>query len=359
MRARCSPTSPPTTILHTALLIDQGNAASLAGKFPEALAAFERAAEARKRAFGPTSPEYEIVLTDWSQTLYDYGKVDRALELAKQAVHLGEVAYGPDHPSTAMDLNNLANVMMGANQYQEALAISERTLKIFIASFGEHNSSVGAVLTNLAEQSRALGRFDQASEYGARAIAVYRDLHDDFGTARILLNVALIERQRGRLDRAVELVHEAVGIMDTKLADCGEFVAAASNMAAGVYLAAGKPAEALPLVRRSLETSEKLLGKDNPRLIYPNQRLGEILGALGQPAEAIVYFERAFALIPKLTDQDPEIVAHVRFELARAIEPREHARAVALATQALADAKAANDAQVVELATRWLAQHRR
>jgi len=350
---------PADDDLRTAMLIDQGNAASLAGKYPEALAAFERAAEERKRKFGATSPEYEIVLTDWSQALYDSGKVDRALELAKEAVHLGEVAYGPDHPSTAIDLNNLANVMMGANQYKQALAISERTLKIFVASFGEQNASVGAVLTNLAEQSRALGQLDRASEYGERAIAVYRGLHDDFGTARILMNVALIERQRGRLDRAVELTHEAVPIMETKLADRAEFIAVGANLAAGIYLAAGKPAEALPLVRRSLETSEKLIGRDNPRLIYPIQRLGETLGALDKQAEAVGYFERALVLVPQVAAQDPEIAAHVRFELARALAPKDRARAVVLATQALADAKAANDPQVIQLATEWLAQHRR
>jgi predicted ATPase/DNA-binding SARP family transcriptional activator len=59
------------------------------------------------------------------------------------------------------------------------------------------------------------GEYDEASAYASRALALYRDLRDDVGTARALSNLGAIEHALGALDRAAASLQEAIALART------------------------------------------------------------------------------------------------------------------------------------------------
>jgi predicted ATPase/DNA-binding SARP family transcriptional activator len=59
------------------------------------------------------------------------------------------------------------------------------------------------------------GEYDEASAYASRALALYRDLGDEVGTARALSNLGAMEHALGELDRAAASLQEAIALART------------------------------------------------------------------------------------------------------------------------------------------------
>jgi hypothetical protein len=69
----------------------------------------------------------------------------------------------------------------------------------------------------------------------------------------------------------------------------------ARNSLAAAYHAAGRTAEAIPLVQHTLAIRERLLGADHPSTLASRNNLASAYRAIGQPAEAIPLFEKNVA----------------------------------------------------------------
>ena len=78
----------------------------------------------------------------------------------------------------------------------------------------------------------------------------------------------------------------------------------ARNSLAVAYHAAGRVAEAIPLVRQILAARERLLGADHPSTLASRNNLASAYRAIGRPAEAIPLFEQNVAACERLLGAD-------------------------------------------------------
>jgi tetratricopeptide (TPR) repeat protein len=78
----------------------------------------------------------------------------------------------------------------------------------------------------------------------------------------------------------------------------------ARNSLATAYHAAGRPADAIPLVQQILATRERLLGAGHPSTLASRNNLGSAYRAIGRPAEAIPLFEQNVAACERLLGAD-------------------------------------------------------
>lgn len=93
----------------------------------------------------------------------------------------------------------------------------------------------------------------------------------------------------------------------------------ARNRLAGAYHAAGRTADAIPLVQQVLADRERLLGAGHPGSLVARNNLASAYRAAGRPAEAIPLFEENLALCERLLGADHRKTAASRrgLDLAR------------------------------------------
>jgi tetratricopeptide (TPR) repeat protein len=88
------------------------------------------------------------------------------------------------------------------------------------------------------------------------------------------------------------------------------------NNRAMSYLAAGRPAKAIPLYRRTLADCERVLGVYHPYTLRSRNNLAMGYGAAGRTAEAIPLLERTLADCERLLGADHPDTRAVRENLA-------------------------------------------
>lgn len=152
-----------------------------------------------------------------------------------------------------------------------------------------------------------LGRYDEARRWAAYADAALRAAGEPSGEARSDLESARawMAALEGKLDEALARAQEAeraaqrnpVPVNGLKLANVESALAAA-------YTAAGRGAEALPHVERSLARVAAALGEDNPHLGAAVNQYANALSAAGRAEEALAQYRRAERLTTPLGDSN-------------------------------------------------------
>ncbi len=93
----------------------------------------------------------------------------------------------------------------------------------------------------------------------------------------------------------------------------------ARNRLAAAYHAAGRTADAIPLVQQTLAARERLLGADHPSTLASRNNLASAYRAAGRPAEAIPLFEPNVAACERLlgADHPKTLASRHNLDLAR------------------------------------------
>ncbi|MFY1671014.1 AfsR/SARP family transcriptional regulator [Plantactinospora sp. WMMB334] len=148
---------------------------------------------------------------------------------------------------------------------------------------------------------------DDAEDHLRRALALYRDLGDGYGQARVHLNLAVVYERRGQHRAALDHAEQARGLCE----DAGERAGQADACnAVGWYNAhLGSHQDALAHCEEALRLYREV--GDEKGESHAWDSLGYINNLLGRPEEAIARYRRALALRRKL--------GHRYFE-ARALE---------------------------------------
>jgi tetratricopeptide (TPR) repeat protein len=241
-------------------------------------------------------------------TRFAQGRFAEARAEYERALDLRDRTVGPDAWQTAAAQHNLANVEMQEGAIDDALALWESALLVYEARLGSDHPFAALVRTNIGIALDALGRTSEAEAQHRAALDVFE--------------------RSDALDRA-----------HVVLANLGSTVCAQ-----------GRPAECLELCERALAIKTRVLPPHHPSLAYGLECVGSAWLELQRPDRAEPPLSRAVELLES-TGADPVELAHARFELARAIAPRDPAQAVALA-RAAADVLDGRDRAVVE---EWLA----
>ncbi|HWL86933.1 MAG TPA: tetratricopeptide repeat protein, partial [Polyangiaceae bacterium] len=224
-------------------------------------------------------------------TLYrEQGRYAESRTELEAALPMARTRYGPDSRQVAWCLNYMAwslsylgEPSLGTQYAEQALAMYERVL-------GPPHPEVGAALNTLGRLMSVQQKFPESEGYHRRAAAI--------------------------AESAYGPDHRQVAVYSDNLADA--------------LTEQKKFPEAIALHLRSLAIYEKLFGPNHSQLVSALLGLGQTYLEAGDRASAREPLERALRLCGD--GMDPLFRADVQFELARALEPRDAARARALMT---------------------------
>ncbi|MEV0269758.1 tetratricopeptide repeat protein [Hamadaea sp. NPDC050747] len=135
---------------------------------------------------------------------------------------------------------------------REAIEQIERALSLPLPS-----TRTGVPLNNLANLHRLLGDLDTAQRYATEAMAEYRRADSAQGEAIVHDTFALIARDRGALDAALELAQTAYALLQPT--PTPRFVIDVLNTIGTVHTEQNRPAEAVDWHQRAIETNHGLV----------------------------------------------------------------------------------------------------
>ncbi|HSN22270.1 MAG TPA: tetratricopeptide repeat protein [Usitatibacter sp.] len=266
-----------------------GTALGVQGRHGEALAAFDRAREAK--------PSSHSIRRNRAQALLHLGRPAEARAELEKALQLR-----PDHaPSwgllgsvlaaqgdaagaerayrralqaapSAEGHYNLALLLQEAGRTEEAIAGYRQALAF--------NRDFAAAHNNLANALKAMGRAEEALAHYAEA------LRADPSLADALSNYGAALREAGRFEAAIPLLERAAALKPDSWA--------ALNNLGMAYHERHRDADAVRCYRRALEL--------RPELHEARNNLGNALSALGEEAEAIACYRAVIAQAPAHPD---------------------------------------------------------
>ncbi len=220
-------------------------------------------------------------------TLIDRGKFDEAGEQLRLALAAQQAVLPADHPDLAATRNDLALARLRRGAYGEAEELFREVLRFHLATFGEDHASTAVVLSNLASALQGQGKLEEAAVLHDRSLAVKLALYGErhIYVAQTLGSLARVRSEQGRHGKALDLAGHSLAINRALLApDHPELAWPLRTLGIALH-AAGRPAEAEPFLRQSLD----LLRRKHPAG-FQRWRAEVLLGAcltdLGRFAEA-------------------------------------------------------------------------
>lgn len=336
------------------------------GELDEAQRLHERALSISETAFGPEHPTNAFALINLGGIAWSRGNLTEAQELYERALGMQEAALGPDHPMLSGALINLGNVHARRGRPEDARRLYARALEITEAALGEDHPSAGTAVLGLAIVHFDRGEFQRARAMYARALSIQENAlgADHPSLATVVNNLANVHYELGELEEAHALYERSLALNERAYGPDHHRVAGSLKNLAWSHWKAGRLEEARPPAERALELNEKTLGPDHPEVAASAIIVAEIALSQGQPAAPIPLLERALASLGR--DAPPELLAEVRFVLARALwdapsaSGRDRPRSMELAELALEGTRAiAARPTEIDPLQRWLAARRR
>jgi tetratricopeptide (TPR) repeat protein/tRNA A-37 threonylcarbamoyl transferase component Bud32 len=254
------------------------------------------------------------------------GKIDAAEATFRAGFAAVERTAGGNHPSVGLMASNFALVFLERGQFQEAARWLERSATISRASFKDASMPLGWALVNLSNTYRFLGENEKSLAAATESLAQFEGSlgANHFSTIHPLASIAYAKAVRGDPDaeayirrgianqaalpadnyeRAVGLnylgfvllqsrhlpqarvaLERALEVRRRSFATPNWRIAETAGWLGEVLARQGHTADAMPLLRESVETFHTLYGTDNPRTVDARQRLMRV----EKPAAAAV-----------------------------------------------------------------------
>ena len=249
-------------------------------------------AEALWSAAAETGADRLQALIEVAQAYLSQQRDRDAERAAEAAVTLARSTFERGHPQIAAALQVLGQVHVQSRAFSTAEPTLREALEIYAAAESDDASSVAVTLDLLAKCLVQQKRYDEARELVARAAALTR-VGDDLALAELLSTRALLASQANKFAQAEQLLQRALAhktsllgrdhpsIADTladladllektnryaeaerhrrRVLDIREAGDASFNIAAALLplgrnlLATGRPSEAAPMLRRTVE----------------------------------------------------------------------------------------------------------
>ena len=237
------------------------------------------------------------VSTDDRESLISYakflrrtGRLERAFEINRRILKLEDLIVAPSE-SSAADRSHVVANMGVIRRKQGALSESRHLLDEAVRTArmcpdSEGIESEAYALDNLGLTLRRLGERDSALKNHKDALSRRRQLADESGQAKTLLNIARLRREQDELHVARTLVTEAVAILEGADGEQRTLANAYSTLG-DIVQTEGDLEAARELYEKSLGLNEEYSHADGTAIVCG--QLAQLLLALDQTDEALSY----------------------------------------------------------------------
>jgi tetratricopeptide (TPR) repeat protein len=291
---------------------------------------------AAEQRLGTMHPDLLAILGPLAELRFREAEITEAIALRRRSLKIAVDAFGGDSAPAAEAMVALASVYIDLRQYFDAEPLLITAGNVLTDRLGAADPAIAPVLSGLArtalargdkdsarnrveravrideenhsedrsERLRTLGavlaaeeRFDESTRVLRQALALDREVADDFGTARSLSQLANTFLREKRFSDALPLVEEATAIDQSKLGATHPFIADDFYDLGLIYLETRRAPDA----QKALDAAVKLLnrgaGRDTPRVAYIQLALARAAREQGREEEAGTMFSEAQRLL--------------------------------------------------------------
>lgn len=267
----------------------------------------------RREIFAPPHAAIASALDFLGTVVHRRGDYEGAEPLFREALAMRRELFSPPHLDIAESLNNLSWNLGEQDRNQEAVDLDREALAMRRAVKGDRDPDVAQSLNNIASTLYAMDRLDEAEPLWREALALRRELlgPDHPYVANTMNNLGRLLRDRGAHQEADTLIGGALEVWARTLGpDHPRLSAGWFNLALNAESLADLP-RAVDAMARALELDRAALPDDHPFVAQDREELGRLLLADGRPAEALPHLRRALSAYAA-DDGDGEDAARLR-----------------------------------------------
>lgn len=290
---------------------------SEAGDLRSAEELYRRVVEIRRTALRTGHPEYALALGSLARTLQALGRHAEAEAMLLDAIALEATSIAPGHPHYLHLRRALAQYYLKSGDYDRA----ETTLRAAAAEwrerFGDEQLVFSDWLLDLAEIARVRGDHAEVEALLHEAARISQRYGGPTATRAltILTRLAADMDSWGDMAGADRLIGQLVA--EIRTADPGDLAAAVAVLnLAEIQRTRGRLADAESLVREALDRYVRHLGEHHPGLAEPLNVLGIVLTERGNYAEAEQTLRRATDVLTRANATESPAYANVLNNLA-------------------------------------------
>ncbi|MCC6145074.1 MAG: tetratricopeptide repeat protein, partial [Candidatus Hydrogenedentes bacterium] len=337
MRKRLTSNDDVTPVIRAILDSDLANVEVSLGKYAEAVALLEPAAEIIRAALDGSEPDaYPKLLSNLGVALQNTGRLYEAEKVLTKSLERRRKVLGPEHHDYALTLMNLAMVKSDLGRYAEARSMFQEADQVFTNTL-QYGPAHLKCIQNLAGVYMQQGEYAIAQE---RLEFLRANLAEAFGTAtldyaQVTNNLATLYSEVGRLSDAERLYREALRIVESVVGrNHPAYAAYLSNLAA-FYQDLDRDEAALPLLQEAESVLETALGKDHPQYVKVLNDMGVSYIAMRRYDDARESLETVLKAQERIFGKDSSEdilplsnlaeVYEAQGKLERALELEEHA----------------------------------
>ena len=269
--------------------------------------ALEHLRRAREILAAQPEPVLFAECADWEAGCLYLLEDSRALAVGEEALALCRALDKPDQLLEARVLEHLGSIHVRNHGFDTAIQCYEQALEA--AGSIRDLPRLARVYHGLAAACDGRGETDRAVEFVHKALSLY-SLEDDAAmTARAENELGLLLIRQRQFERAEELFLSSLRHLGSSGTEIGQSHVMLSL--GEVYLAAGRLAEAVAIIRDAVERANRL--EEPLAESAGHELLAEALERLGCPAEADEEFRRGLAILRREDLSDRLVEMHASY----------------------------------------------
>lgn len=324
--AAAQATAPTKTAIPARSLVDEVKALKTmdtAGKPDEALAKIDEVLARARKTNGIERLDLIYAEASRANALFWLDRYDEALGIyhkLEAELDSGKYAMTPDRAEL---VNNIGSLYSSIGKLDEATRYKLRALELTAQTAGTESIEYASALYGMAlvefrqgEPLKAMPRVREA----LRIARSHADLTgDDLEQPAIFgLSLAALLGQSGDTASSIEPARDAAVWAETRLGENHRVTMATLNQLGKSLSDSGLYAQAIPVIRRTLDLRMKAYAPDHTDVAFSLSALGFALDNAGHKEEALPFYERAAEIFEKSDDKNnPAIAATAIGQVAR------------------------------------------
>ncbi|MEM1022497.1 MAG: serine/threonine-protein kinase [Myxococcota bacterium] len=245
------------------------------------------------------------------------GDRKEAVAVAERAVREGETKLGPKHPLLVGLESQLSRAHDFSGNRTEAEAAARRALDIALEALGPGHTATGQAYQSLGNAQFRIERFEEGAQNLKRALDIESEANGRTKRLGMLMSSwALFLDMAGRSNEAISQHQRAVAVLEDVAGPTHPRTGAAYGRLGNALHRQGRHAEGLEACRRGRD----ILARSDPlhaRIMDQVRCMADALLAMDRPSEALEVLERGLEISEK-RDEPAYYTSMLEFLVARA-----------------------------------------